>query len=127
MTEMISGINDKTGQTDHDIETAGTHHRIKELRTVTPQQGVGTEQITAAKASDSQPHANFQVSVPLSPNAQPSSYWCKEFNISGQIGEPGQKEKHIFSCLAHQIENGNSRRSSQGYFSRLTATQLLGR
>ena len=48
-------------------------------------------------------------SVPLSPNAQPSSYWRKEFNISGQIGEPGQKEKQIFSSLTHQIENGLSR------------------
>lgn len=113
MTEMISGIDNKTGQTDHDIETAGTHHRIEELRTATPQQGVGTEQITAAKASDSlrqpQPHANLQVSVPLSPSAQPSSYWRKEFKISGQIGEPGQKDKLIFSSLAHQIENGLNR------------------
>ena len=70
---------------------------------------MGTEQITSAKASDSQPHANFQGSLPLSPNAQPSSYWRKEFKISGQIGEPGQKEKLIFSSLAHQIENGLNR------------------
>ena len=37
MTEMISGIDNKTGQTDYDIEPAGTHHRIEELRTITPQ------------------------------------------------------------------------------------------
>lgn len=113
MTEMISGIDNKTGQIDHDIEPAGTHHRIEELRTVTPQQGVGTEQIIAAKASDSlrqpQQHANLQGSVPLSPNAQLSSYWRKEFKIFGHIGEPGQKEKQIFSSLAHQIENGLNR------------------
>lgn len=35
--------------------------------------------------------------------------WRKEFKISGQIGEPGQKEKLTFSSLAHQIENGLSR------------------
>lgn len=35
--------------------------------------------------------------------------WHKNFKISGQIGEPGQKEKLTFSSLAHQIENGLSR------------------
>lgn len=35
--------------------------------------------------------------------------WRKNFKISGQIGEPGQKEKLTFSSLAHQIENGLSR------------------
>lgn len=32
--------------------------------------------------------------------------WQREFKISGQIGEPGQKDKLSFSSLAHQIENG---------------------
>lgn len=32
--------------------------------------------------------------------------WHKEFKISGQIGEPGQKDKLTFSSLAHQIEHG---------------------
>ena len=30
----------------------------------------------------------------------------REFKISGQIGEPNQKDKLSFSSLAHQIENG---------------------
>lgn len=37
---------------------------------------------------------------------QPSPCWRKDFKISGQIGEPGQKDKLTFSSLAHQIENG---------------------
>lgn len=34
------------------------------------------------------------------------SPWHREFKISGQIGEPGQKDKLTFSSLAHQIETG---------------------
>lgn len=40
------------------------------------------------------------------PTPQPriSLQWGREFKISGQIGEPGQKDKLTFSSLAHQIE-----------------------
>ncbi|KAA8579887.1 hypothetical protein FQN60_005422, partial [Etheostoma spectabile] len=106
MTETISSIDNKTGQTEQDIETVGTHHRIERLSTVTPQ-GVGTEQVTAAKASNSlllpQPPAHLQVSMQFSPSTQPSSYWRREFKISGQMD---QKDKLTFSSLAHQIDNG---------------------
>lgn len=34
------------------------------------------------------------------------SLWHKEFKISGQIGEPGQKDRLPFSSLARQIEHG---------------------
>ncbi|XP_044227629.1 uncharacterized protein LOC122996129 [Thunnus albacares] len=37
------------------------------------------------------------------------SMWHKEFKISGQIGEPGQKDRLTFSSLARQIENGLSK------------------
>ncbi|XP_078031531.1 uncharacterized protein LOC144467063 [Epinephelus lanceolatus] len=32
--------------------------------------------------------------------------WSREFKISGQVGEPGQRDKLSFSSLAHQIEQG---------------------
>ena len=35
--------------------------------------------------------------------------WHKDFKISGQIGEPGQKDKLTFSSLARQIEHGLSK------------------
>lgn len=35
--------------------------------------------------------------------------WRKDFKISGQIGEPGQKDRLTFSSLARQIENGLSK------------------
>lgn len=34
------------------------------------------------------------------------AHWHKEFKISGQIGEPGQKDRLTFSSLARQIEHG---------------------
>ena len=40
---------------------------------------------------------------------QDSSIWRKDFKISGQIGEPGQKDKLTFSSLARQIEGGLSK------------------
>ncbi|XP_068115048.1 uncharacterized protein [Hyperolius riggenbachi] len=43
----------------------------------------------------------FQHHVPLQ--------WGREFKISGQIGQPSQKDKLTFSSLAHQIEQGISK------------------
>lgn len=43
------------------------------------------------------------------PQPRLSLQWNREFKISGQIGEPGQKEKLTFSSLAHQIEQGISK------------------
>lgn len=45
-------------------------------------------------------------SVPQPPTNNVSVQWNREFKISGQIGEPGQKDKLTFSSLAHQIEQG---------------------
>ncbi len=39
--------------------------------------------------------------------------WNREFKISGQIGEPGQRDKLTSSSLAHQIEHGLSRGVSE--------------
>ena len=44
--------------------------------------------------------------VPAPPNG---SMWRKDFKISGQIGEPGQKDRLTFSSLARQIESGLSK------------------
>ena len=53
------------------------------------------------------PQVSSQLSASTQP--QPSQHWCKDFKISGQIGEPGQRERLMFSSLAHQIENGLNR------------------
>ena len=42
----------------------------------------------------------------VSPVAPDNSVWKREFKISGQIGEPGQKDRLTFSSLARQIESG---------------------
>lgn len=43
------------------------------------------------------------------PQARFPLQWTREFKISGQVGEVGQKDKLSFSSLAHQIEQGVSK------------------
>lgn len=66
------------------------------------QQHGGREQAQAYNQSTPQYH------IPTQGPAQLSvvNPWDSEFKISGQIGEPGQKDKLTFSSLAHQIETG---------------------
>lgn len=45
----------------------------------------------------------------MAPAPTNGSMWRKDFKISGQIGEPGQKDRLTFSSLARQIENGLSK------------------
>lgn len=47
--------------------------------------------------------------APYSAPYQAPPSWHKDFKISGQIGEPGQKDCFTFSSLAHQIEHGLSK------------------
>ncbi len=61
---------------------------------------------------------NWQVAISLANWHSPSTRsvmraWNREFKISGQIGELGQKDKLTFSSLAPQIEHGLSRGVSE--------------
>ena len=50
-----------------------------------------------------------QAPAEMTPTLTPTSLMTltrRDFKISGQIGEPGQKDKLSFSSLAHQIESG---------------------
>lgn len=44
--------------------------------------------------------------VACTAHPQATNPWNKDFKISGQIGEPGQKDRLTFSSLARQIEHG---------------------
>lgn len=46
--------------------------------------------------------------MPASPSQAPLS-WHKDYKISGQFGEPGQKDRLTFSSLARQIEHSLSK------------------
>lgn len=46
---------------------------------------------------------------PPAPTPPSGPVWRKDFKISGQIGEPGQKDRLSFSSLARQIESGLAR------------------
>lgn len=52
---------------------------------------------------------NETVPVHTAPVHANSPPWRKDYKISGQIGEPGKKDRLTFSSLARQIENGLSK------------------
>ena len=49
------------------------------------------------------------MSAPYTTPFQAPPSWHKDYKISGQIGEPGQKEHLAFSSLARQKEHGLSK------------------
>lgn len=93
------GINSGTGK--------GHQEEIQKLRTEPEQQTAQTVQTTTATAIVNSPPVGMQSTVTV--QQQPSPFWRKDFKISGQIGEPGQKDKLTFSSLARQIENSRNR------------------
>lgn len=118
VSEIVSSTASKVHVEPH-AKGGAAQERMEGPTVVSQQNQVGTEQMTVtASADDSlyRPHttASSQVQAQSSSSAQSqqsSPYWRKDFKISGQVGEPGQKDKLRFSSLAHQIENG----LSQGY------------
>ena len=50
-----------------------------------------------------------RISTQTIPHSYPPTPWRKDFKISGQIGDPGQKDRLTFSSLARQIEHGLSK------------------
>ena len=115
---LAMGTDNGAVQTEENVERAGTQREIEEQRTVKQCKGVETEQSIPVNAAgyESQCQSQPTVSPPVSMQPpvsaqlqQPSPCWRKDFKISGQIGEAGQKDKLTFSSLAHQIENGLNR------------------
>ena len=71
-----------------------------------------TNQTSGAKNpvhGDSNSVKQDDITAQQTPQPRLSLQWSREFKISGQIGEPGQKDKLSFSSLAHQIEQGISK------------------
>lgn len=64
----------------------------------TPKKTLTSRQMDAERHSVSSPALDQKQSFPTP--------WHKDFKISGQIGEPGQKDRLSFSSLARQIETG---------------------
>ena len=55
------------------------------------------------------PSPNPKCDTKLATNTMDRVQWRKEFKISGQIGEAGQKERLSFTSLIHQIDRGTSK------------------
>ena len=72
-----------------------------------PAQRVTPATACAGEGSDLQPDSTM-ATAPNYPimSADALSLVRRDFKISGQIGEPGQKDRLTFSSLAHQIESG---------------------
>lgn len=68
-----------------------------------------TEMQEQAKRTAKSVVTNKNVPVHTAPAHANSPPWRKDYKISGQIGEPGQKDRLTFSSLARQIENGLSK------------------
>ncbi|XP_039676826.1 uncharacterized protein LOC120571799 [Perca fluviatilis] len=58
------------------------------------------------KSSTKNPASPSKTAKNMAPAPSNGSMWRKDFKISGQIGEPGQKDRLTFSSLARQIESG---------------------
>lgn len=65
-----------------------------------------TEMKTLANKNTKDIRTAFAQASPAYENNPP---WRKEFKISGQIGDPRQKDRLTFSSLARQIDNGLSK------------------
>lgn len=61
-------------------------------------------------STNTNPLPKCSTPVKSMPKAHPNcKMWRKDFKISDQIGEPGQKDRLTFSSLARQIESGLSK------------------
>jgi len=91
-------IEQKQRAADHTPQNTGTQQNISTTQSYST---VPSPMVQPDTSSDRQLMTQRPVMSP----------WNREFKISGQIGEPGQKDKLTFSSLAHQIEHGLSRLS----------------
>ena len=81
---------------------------VKKILTEKPSSGIKSSK---SVPSDSKPPSTAKEDLVQKLLATSALHTCRQFKISGQIGEPEQKDKISFSTLAHQIQTG----LSQGY------------
>jgi len=94
------------------MEKDRLQREVDELKSAMKQKLSEIEQLEEVDTKSNIVQPQLQITAhpqPLVNTQHPSPHWHKDFKISGQIGDPGQKEKLIFSSLAHQIEKGLSR------------------
>ncbi len=93
-------IEQKQRAVNHTPSHAGTQQNLSTIQSPSPLQSPNV-------LPDTSSQLRLVTSRPVMPP------WNREFKISGQIGEPGQRDKLTFSSLAHQIEHGLSRGVSE--------------
>lgn len=110
ITELLEASKQKS-------ETTGqVNEQDKEQESVVA--GVETLQLSTTQKNDerhdqknAEDHKVISSIIPKqnTPYIHAPPTWHKDFKISGQIGEPGQKDRLTFSSLARQIEHGLSK------------------
>lgn len=89
---------------EEDKEKEGLQKEVNALRDTLKAKEEAIHQLVNKKLSLQSTPKQRCVSSP-----QDNTMWRKDFKVSGQIGEPGQKDKLTFSSLARQIESGLSK------------------
>lgn len=119
MSELLA-LRDKVAE----LTSTGIHNQPSEMQRepkensdrVSPGNLPGPPVSPIGQESPHQP-----INMPSTQPSQPSNdqlqqqnpCWRRDFKISGQIGEPGQKDRLTFSSLARQIEHGLKRHYSE--------------
>lgn len=118
ITDLGASATNGEAQTLGAVEGAGDQREAARHRAAMQHESDEREQFAPANATAYELQHHLQASasqqvciqpVATAMSQQPSPCWRKDFKISGQIGEPGQRDKLTFSSLAHQIENGLKR------------------
>lgn len=108
---LALNANTKAHEGEKDNEQARLLMELESLRLAVQQKETEMQEMASRR------HENRVDSDMLQRNTQVtpvnSFTWRKDYKISGQIGEPGQKDRLTFSSLARQIENGLSRGYSE--------------
>ena len=87
---------------DSDQERQKVQKELEELQKAVKQKEAEVQQLATAATQNNQPQSPAASNSTPQITAQPQSLsppWRKEFKISGQIGELGQKDKLNFSSL----------------------------
>lgn len=111
----------------NELQAEATGIQVKELKVARHEQQNDYDEVLSSTSTETRParfhapprikHAHEEdvhkiqtamssLGIPAPALRQAPAVWHKEFKISGQIGDPGQKDRLTFSSLARQIEHG---------------------
>ncbi|KAK0144569.1 hypothetical protein N1851_017077 [Merluccius polli] len=118
MTELLAAANLTQQQTQEaDLQEEQRQKEREEERIRKEIEALQLQLAATQKQSEKDKSDTREIQTPAfnsmltqsTPHSYPPTPWHKDLKISGQIGEPGQKDRLTFSSLARQIEHGRSK------------------